>query len=76
MLIGLPLPLTKINCVFYFATPPRDFSALILLESALVCPDNNALSVGEEIFSGATGCLRALLSDWKETGKCKVVDSQ
>jgi hypothetical protein len=39
-----------------------------LLESALVCQDKKAMLAGEEICHSVTGCLEALLSDWRRRG--------
>jgi hypothetical protein len=44
------------------------------LESALVCLDNSVMLVSEETYSGVTECLKALLWDWRETGKSWVTD--
>jgi hypothetical protein len=45
-----------------------------LLESALVCPDNNAKLAGEEIGRDVSECLEIFLSDQRETERCKFAD--
>jgi hypothetical protein len=40
----------------------------------VVCPDNNAMLVGEEICYEINDALKVLLSDRREMEKCSLVD--
>jgi hypothetical protein len=67
----------SIHLAFEFARLYRHYICLnssSLLESALVCPDNNAMLTGEGLCDDVTEYQKGLLSDRMQAGKCKFMD--